>query len=152
MSRLGQCQIPGELYKSYRPLHSALVQGVPTRCARHRSPCMHTAKARLDTYRTWTPHANLTPIGRAWPYLDAGPHIERSRDMHKIDAVSPDDTRRPLNEYGICELLGHGANQRHHTSQPEAKNTHRSNLPVAGHDLWPAERPREAYGGWRRTG
>ena len=55
-----------------------------------------------------------------WPYA-------RARRVHDVET---------------SELLGHGADHWSHTSQPEAKNTHRSKLPVAGHDLWPHERPR----------
>ena len=56
-------------------------------------------------------------------------------DKPHIDAARPAAVRRPLHDVGICELLGHGAKHRSHTSQPEAKNTRRSKLPVTGHDL-----------------
>ena len=79
-------------------------------------------------------------MGRTGLCLDVEPRVARPRDMNKIDAVSPDDARRALREYGICELLGHGASQPTQTGRPDAKNTCESKLPVAGHDLWPGER------------
>ena len=60
--------------------------------------------------------------------------------------------RKPLNDLGIYELLGHGAGQRAHTSEPKAKNTVgrtcRSRDTISSH----VSDHEEAYGGWRRMG
>ena len=69
--------------------------------------------------------------------------VERAPDKLQIDAERPTAARRPLrplHHEGIFDLLGHGARRRSQTSQPEAKDTCRSKLPVAGHDIWPSER------------
>ena len=64
---------------------------------------MNMAKARLETYSwTWTPHPNLTLIGRAWPCLDGGSHIERRPDKPQIDAERATAARRPLHGFAIC--------------------------------------------------
>ena len=74
--------------------------------------------------------------------IDVEARVERAPDELQIDAERPAVARKPLHDVETSELLGHGADHWSHTSQPEAKNTHRSKLPVAGHDLWPHERPR----------
>ena len=74
--------------------------------------------------------------------MDVEARVERAPDKPQIDAERPAAARKPLHEHGIFELRGHGAHYRSHTSQHKANNTHRSKLPVTGHDIWPHERPR----------
>ena len=112
------------------------------RYGRHRSPCALRLTNQLKTNRACSRHPNTAPMGRTGLCLDVELRVQRPPDKRQINAERPAAAHRPLHEHGICELLGHGADQRSHTSRPEAKNTHRSKLPVAGHDLWPHERPR----------
>ena len=79
------------------------------------------------------------PIGRAWPYLDVGPHVARPPDMLQIDVEWPTGARRALDENGFLELLGHGASHPVHTSHADAKNTSGSKLPVTGDDIRPRQ-------------
>ena len=102
---------------------------------------MNTALARLETNRTCNSHTN-TPIDRAWPHLDVGPHVERPLEMPQIHAARPTDARRALIESGVCEFLGHGASQATPVIHPGAKNTPPSKLPVTGHDLQSLEQSR----------
>ena len=149
MGRLGGRQILGDRYKSRRPLHNALYQGVPTRYGRHRSPCMYTVKARLETNRTCSMNTDPTPIGRTRPCFDVEPSIARARDTHKINADKPTDARTALCESAICELLGHDASQTTQATPSGAKNTPPLKLPVTGHDLRPLEQSRG--GAWWPT-
>ena len=62
--------------------------------------------------------------------------------MYKINAERPVAARKPLHHIGIFLLLGHAAHQRTKTSQPDAKNTLRSILPVVEYNICPGERAR----------
>ena len=104
----------------------------------HRSPCTRTAMHGLETNRTRSRDIDAAALGRRSPRVDVEARVERAPDKPQTGPERPAPARRPLRDFGIFELLGHGADQRTHTSQPKAKNTRRSNLPVAGHDLCPA--------------
>ena len=119
------------------------------RYTRHRSPCMHTAKAQLETNRTRSLHTDLTPIGRTRPCLDVEPSIAHPQERHKIYADRPTDARTALCESAICELLGHDASQTTQATPSGAKNTPPLKLPVTGHDLRPLEQSRG--GAWWPT-
>ena len=75
------------------------------------------------------------PIGRAWPYLDVEPHVERPPDTLQLNVERPTGARRALSEIGILELLVHGASQPAQTSHADAKNASRSKLLVTGDDI-----------------
>ena len=84
--------------------------------------------AGIPTRLPWAGQAYVSTLNYAFS-------VRQTSDKSTLER--PAAAHRPLHEHGICELLGHGADQHSHTSRPEAKNTHRSKLPVAGHDLWP---------------
>ena len=107
------------------------------RYGRHRSACARAAAIGLETNGTCSRHTDAAPTGESSPCLDVERRVERPPDKLPIVAERPAAAYRPLHNLGIFEPLGHGADQRSHTSQPEAKSTHRSKLPVAGHDIWP---------------
>ena len=87
------------------------------------------------TDRPCSRRVDPAPIGRAWPYLDAGPHVERPTDTLQLNVEWPTGARRALSEIGILELLVHGASHPAQTSHADAKNTSRSKLLVTGDDL-----------------
>ena len=105
--------------------------------ARHRSPYALTVPNQLETNRAFSKHIDTALIGRERSRVDVGPHLDRPPDKPRIDAERPAAARRPLHGFGIFELLGLGAHEWTQTSQPEAKNSVPSKLPVARHDLWP---------------
>ena len=141
MGRFGLRKFCGGLCNSLRPLHSALIR-VLTGYGLHRLPYALTVTIQLETNGASSRHINTAPIGRERSRVDVGPNLERPPDKPRIDAEGPAAARRPLNGFGIFELLDHGAHQRTQTSQPEAKNSVPSKLPVARHDLWPHQRSR----------
>ena len=118
-----------------RPLHSALIRGVPIGYGRHRSPYVFTATIQLETNRPCSRRVDPAPIGRAWPYLYVEPQVERPPDTLQLNVERPTGARRALSEIGILELLVHGASQLAQTSHADAKNTSRSKLSVTGDDL-----------------
>ena len=142
MSRLSRGQICGGLHKSLRPLHSALYTRVHMRYGRHRSPCKRTLTNHLETKWACSRHIDAAAMSRRSSCINVEALFVRAPDKPQINAERPAAACRPLHHLGICELLGHGANRPSHSSHPEARNTHRSKLPVTGHDLWPHERPR----------
>ena len=146
MSRFGPRQICSGLGKSLRPLHSALILGVHTGYARHRSPCARTVTAPHKTdwaYSSCTDAAmaGARGGGRA---STVGVHVERSPGMHRIDAVAPTAARKVHRQLEIPLLLRHRANHLTQVSRPDAKNTGRSKLRGSGHDIRPGERARGA--------
>ena len=130
MSRLGGGQICGGFYKSLRPLHNALIRGVPRGYGWHRSPYTCVATNQLETNRACNMHPDSAPIGRVWPYLDVEAHGARPPDTLQIHVKRPTDARRALHEIGVLELLGHGASQPAQSSHTDAKNTSGSKLPI----------------------
>ena len=112
------------------------------RYGRHRSPCALRLTIELETNRACSRHTDTAPMGRTGPCIDVELRVQRPPDKLQINAEMPAAAHRSLHNFEILELAGHVASQRSHTSQPEAKNTHRSKLPVAGHDIWPHERAR----------
>ena len=142
MGRFGLRTFCGGLCDSLRPLHSTLIRRVLTGYGRHRLPYALTVTIQLETNGASRRHIDAAPIGRKRPCVDVGPHLDRPPDKPRIDAERPAAARRPLHGFGIFELLGHGAHQRTQTSQPGAKNSVPSKLPVARHDLWPHQRSR----------
>ena len=108
------------------------------RYARHRSLCTLTLTHGLETNRSRSRDIDAAAMDRRSPCVDVEARGERAPDTPQINARRPAAARKPLHDVGICELLGHGADHRTHSSQPKAKNTSRSSLPVAGHDLCPA--------------
>ena len=112
-----------------------LHEGSATGYGRHRSPYVFTATIQLETNRLCSRYVDPALIGRAWPYLDAGPHVERPTDTLQLNVEWPTGARRALSEIGILELLVHVARQPAQTSHANAKNTSRSKLLVTGDDL-----------------
>ena len=110
--------------------------------ARRRSPSELTVTNQLEISWASSRRTYAAPIGRARSHVDVELHLDRPPDKPRIDAEGPAAARRPLNGFGIFELLDHGAHQRTQTSQPGAKNSVPSKLPVARHDLWPHQRSR----------
>ena len=113
-----------------------------TRYGRRRSPCERTVTNQLETNGACSRHIEAATMGRRSPCNDVEARVERAPDKPQIDAERPAAARRQLHELGIFELLGHGAHQQTQTSQSEAKNTARSKLPVARHDLKSHQRSR----------
>ena len=104
---------------------------------RHRSPCVLTLTNQLETKGPYSRHIDAAPMSRISSCIDVEARVERAPDMSQTGPERPAAARRPLHDVEIFELLGHGAQQRSHTRQPKAKNTCRSKLRAAGHDLWP---------------
>ena len=105
------------------------------RHGRHRSLCTLTLTSGLETNRSRSRDIDAATMDRRSLCVDVEARGERAPDTPQINARRPAAARKPLHDVGICELLDHGAKHRSHTSQPEAKNTRRSKLPVTGHDL-----------------
>ena len=137
--RLWSKEFAQALKYSLRPLHSALIQGVPQGCGRHRSLCACTATNQLETNRLRSRHPDPVPIGRACPFLDVESRGACPPDTLQIDVERPTDARRPLTENGTLEVLGHGASHPVQTSHADAKNTSGSKLPVTGDDIRPRQ-------------
>ena len=107
------------------------------RYGRHRSPCTLTLTIQLETNGVCSQHTDAAALGRRSLRVDVEARVERAPDMSQTGPERPAAARRPLHDVEIFELLGHGAHQRNQTRQPKAKNTCRSDLRAAGHDLWP---------------
>ena len=93
------------------------------------------ATIQLETNRPCSGHVDPAPIGRAWPYLDVEPHVERPPDTLQLNVERPTGARRALSEIGILELLVHGASQLAQTS-PRRREEH-VQIEAVGHGRRP---------------